>query len=248
MTGSVRTDMAGGHLTVTLARPETSNALSADMVETLIETFADPGDCRSCVITAEGRNFCAGFDLSDLDDLSDGDLLLRLVRIETLLQAVHHAPFPVMALAQGHVVGAGADLFAACWRRVAAPDARLRMPGWNFGIALGTGRLARLVGEGNARDMLIDTRGVNAEEALGLGLASAIVPLEDWPENARAFRERSVKLEAGAVADMLGITVHDSRVRDMAELVRTASTPGLKARISAYRDRVARERSGRRPG
>jgi enoyl-CoA hydratase/carnithine racemase len=56
---------------------------------------------RSCTIQGEGRNFCAGFDLSDIAELSDGDLLHRFLRIETLLQSVHHAPFPVMPLARG---------------------------------------------------------------------------------------------------------------------------------------------------
>ena len=68
------------------------------------------------------------------------------MRIETLLQAVHHAPFAVAAFAQGQAVGAGADLFAVSWRCVAVLDARFRMFGWNFELVLGTRRLLRLIG------------------------------------------------------------------------------------------------------
>jgi len=139
-----------------------ANALSPDLVEALLNEITTATDIRLCVIKAEGRNFCAGFDLSDIDGLSDGDLLLRFTRIETLLQAVHHAPFPVIAFAQGHVIGAGADLFAACWQRIAAPNAKFRFPGWQFELALGTRRLTRLVGTDNARDLLIDTKTILA--------------------------------------------------------------------------------------
>ena len=74
-------------LTLTLDRPGNANALSPDLVEALIETLAAARDVRLCVLRGEGKHFCAGFDLSDLEDLSDGDLLWRFLRIETLLQA-----------------------------------------------------------------------------------------------------------------------------------------------------------------
>ena len=68
------------------------------MVETLIDVLSDLRDVRSCTIEGEGRNFCAGFDLSEIDALSDGDLLHRFLRVETMLQMVHHASIPIMVL------------------------------------------------------------------------------------------------------------------------------------------------------
>lgn len=224
-----------GHLSITLQRPKSANALSPAMVEALIQTLTQTSDVRSCTIRGEGRNFCAGFDLSDLESLSDGDLLLRLVRIETLLQRVNHAPFPVMALAQGHVIGAGADLFAACWQRIAAPDCRFKMPGWNFEIALGTRRLTKLVGADAARDLLIDTSTATAQRADNIGLATAIADPEDWPERIEQFKQRATALTPSAVAAMLSLTATDSRQADMAALIESASQPGLKLRIQKYR-------------
>lgn len=122
-------------LELTLNRPGSANALNPELTEAVIEAITQARDIRLCVIRGAGRHFCAGFDLAGLEDSSDGDLLWRLLRIETLLQAVHHAPFAVLALGQGQIVGAGADLFTACWRRAAAADARFRMPGWNFELA-----------------------------------------------------------------------------------------------------------------
>jgi enoyl-CoA hydratase/carnithine racemase len=226
-----------GLLQLTLNRPDSANALNPELTEALIDAITRARQVRLCVVRGAGRHFCAGFDLSDLEKSSDGDLLWRFLRIETLLQAVHHAPFPVVAFGQGQLVGAGADLFAACWRRVAAPDARFRMPGWNFELALGTRRLANLIGTDAARDLLIDTKPLSAEESLACGLATDLAPREQWPALADGLNRRATALSPLAVQHMLGLTIDDSRSRDMAAIVATAGRPGLKDRIIAYRDR-----------
>lgn len=227
-----------GVLQLTLNRPDNANALSPGLTEALIRAVTQSQDIRLCTLRGAGRHFCSGFDLAGLEDLSDGDLLLRFLRIETLLQAVYHAPFPVVALGHGQVVGAGADLFAACWRRVAAPDARFRMPGWNFELALGTRRLTHLIGQDAARDLLIDTKVLSAEASLACGLATDLARQEEWPTLVDGLKQRATALSPGAIKHMLNLTASDSRNDDFAAIVKTAGRPGLKDRIIAYRDRV----------
>jgi enoyl-CoA hydratase/carnithine racemase len=212
-----------GIMTLTLNRPESANALSPELTETLIETLTSAKDVQLAVIRGAGRHFCAGFDLSFL-------------RIEILLQTVHHSPFAVVALAQGQAVGAGADLFAACWRRVAAPGLKLRMPGWNFELALGTRRLTHLIGTDAARDLLIDTRTLSAEECLARGLASDLAAAEQWPALVEDLQQRAGSLSPRALANMLELTAGDTRDADIAAVVRSAARPGLKDRILAYRE------------
>ena len=234
----LRVEQQGEVLSLTLNRPDSANALSPALVEALIDALSAAQDVRLCVLRGEGRHFCAGFDLSDLEELSDGDLLWRFLRIETLLQSVHHAPFAMMALAQGQVVGAGADLFAACWRRVAAPNAKFRMPGWNFELALGTRRLTRLIGQDAARDLLIDTKIASAQNALDFGLASDMAEAEAWPALVEASYQRASVLPPRALRDMLELTTADTRNEDTAAIVATAGRPGLKDRIAAYREKA----------
>lgn len=242
--GPLTIERDGDVLGLTLDRPGNANALSPDLVEALIEVLSEPRDIRLCVLRGTGRHFCAGFDLSEIETLSDGDLLWRFLRIETLLQMVHHAPFPIMALAQGQAVGAGADLFAACWHRIAAPDARFRMPGWNFELALGTRRLANLIGSAAARDMLIDTRTVLTTEAREIGLATDVVDPAAWPGAVDAMRRRTAVLPPAAMREMLALTIRDTRSEDMAALVATAARPGLRDRVAAYRERML-EKAGK---
>lgn len=240
---ALRIEQTEGRLSLTLNQPESANALSPALVEGLIGVLSDAEDVRLCVLRGEGKHFCAGFYLSDLEDLSDGDLLWRILRIECLLQMVHHAPFPIIALAHGQVVGAGADLFAACWRRVAAPNAKFRMPGWNFELALGTRRLARLIGQDAARDLLIDTKVLPAADALTCGLATDLAEPEDWAALVDASFRRAGALPPRALRDMLALTATDTRDADIAAIVATAGRPGLKDRIVAYRKQVAARKS-----
>ena len=139
---------------VTLNRPGAGNALSADLVAALDAVLdkAASRPPRGLVLRGDGRHFCTGFDLAQLDEESDDTLLARFCRIELILQKVHRAPFPTLAIAHGRTVGAGADLFAACTHRLAAAGTQLSFPGASgFGLVLGTRRLAHRVGAERAR-------------------------------------------------------------------------------------------------
>lgn len=233
-------------LTLTLNRQESANALGPDLVEGMIDVLGTSQDIRLCVIRGEGKHFCAGFDLADIERLSDGDLLWRFLRIEHLLQLVNYAPFLTMAVVQGQVVGAGADLCAACHHRIATADARFRMPGWNFELALGTRRLTRLIGRDSARDMLVDTKQVSADEALRMNLVTGIAEQGQWDELVAQELQRARLLPQDALKQMLALTDTDTRAEDFAAIVQTAGRPGLKDRVNAYRERVAAERKRRR--
>lgn len=228
-----------GVLTLTLARPARGNALAPDLVEALLaQVQAAPADAtvHTLVLRAEGRHFCTGLDLSDLASSGDADWLQRLVRIETLLDALWRCPLATVAVAQGRAWGAGADLFAACEQRVAQADAHFRFPGAQFGIVLGTRRLAVRVGNGLARQLVVQGGQLHASEAVAAGLATAMAadaviraPVVD-AVTAAAVRAAS-RNEAASAADA-----------DLAALVRSAATPGLKARIEAYRTRQLAQR------
>ena len=129
------------HVTrLTLNRAQKANALSASLVEALLDAveYAATDGTRLLILEGAGAHFCAGFDFTDVQAQSEGDLVLRFIRIETLLQALYHAPFETLALAHGRVFGAGADIVASCSQRIATPDTSFRMPGLRFGVVLGT--------------------------------------------------------------------------------------------------------------
>ena len=164
-----------------LNRPDRLNAVNAAMIEGLIDglTAAIERGSNLVVFAGEGRAFSAGFDLSGLDQQSDADLLYRFVRVEQLLQMIYQLPMTSVALVQGRCFGAAADIVASCRKRIAAPDASFRMPGLQFGIVLGTRRLARLIGADAAFDLLETSLIFTADDALGM----AFYPISNQPKN-----------------------------------------------------------------
>ena len=222
-------DHQAGVTLLRLQRPERGNALGPMLVEGLIsaasEAFAN-ASVHTLVLQGEGRHFCTGFDLSDLATLSDADLLLRLVRIETLLAMLWHAPIRTVAQAKGRTWGAGADLLVACEQRLVGSDTTLRFPGAQFGLVLGTRRLAERIGADAARALVLEGGELDATQALALGLASritdslALAPLRTSGDTGRAVRAASRS---------------DLRDADLAALVRSAAVPGLQQRITQYR-------------
>ena len=239
-------DTRDGIATLTLDRADRGNALSAALVEALIEAVARAVDDRSVhtlALTAAGAHFCTGFDLSGLDACSDGDLLLRIVRIEALLASLWHAPVRTVAIAQGRTWGAGADLFAACDLRLAAPGATFRFPGAGFGLVLGTRRLSERVGADLARRWVIEAEQIDAATAVDAGLASKLLHLPSAASAAGpTWRDclAAPPVDRDTARQIRRATRVDRRDEDLAALVRSAAAPGLKARISAYRDAARR--------
>jgi enoyl-CoA hydratase len=228
-----------GHVTrLTLNRPAKANALSASLVEALINAveYAETDGTRLLIFEGNGSHFCAGFDFTAYHEANEGELVLRLIRIEHLLQRVYHAPFATLALAHGKIFGAGADLVCVCGARIAAPGTTFRMPGLRFGLVLGTRRLAHRVGADAARDILQTSRTFDAESALKLGFVTRIAAQGDWPALTEAARETSSALTLPALARLHEQTVIDTRDADMAALAQSASVPGLKERIRIFRE------------
>lgn len=250
---------------ITLARPGRGNALSGDLVEALLghltRCVTDPL-MHTVAFVGAGKHFCTGFDLEQLEQTTDAELLHRLIRIETLLDAVWRAPVRTVAIAQGRVLGAGADLWVACDQRVLAPEATVRFPGAGFGIVLGTRRLGLRVGAERALQWTSAGTSVDSTLALQSGLATSVAatapPSSGSGEagshalapHGEPYTWRLALLAPPPSVDRAtyaalkaasrggdGFGASTDSDHDLAALVRSAARPGLKTRLLAYRDR-----------
>ena len=172
-----------GHVgLLTIERPERRNALTGDMCDEMCAHLEASHAQRAIVITGAGSAFCAGADLlsrfdpeGDVEAAHGGDTFRPA--FERALDAIVDHPAPVIAAINGPAMGAGMQIAVACDLRVAAPGARLAIPGGKLGIHLSATniwRLATLVGQGAARDFLLAGRMVSAEEAVHLGLVQRL--------------------------------------------------------------------------
>jgi enoyl-CoA hydratase len=168
----------------TIDRPDRRNALNAELAEELRAHLGGEGSqgLRAVVVTGEGKAFCAGADLARrFDDVATGDGASTdsfRPAFERLLDAIVDHPAPVIAAINGHALGAGLQLAVACDLRVVQPGAQLGIPASKLGVLLSAAnitRLAVLVGQATARDLLFTGRSVDADEALRVGLVHQVV-------------------------------------------------------------------------
>lgn len=229
-----------------LERPDRGNALSTELVRGVADALAQAcarADVHTLLLHGAGRHFCTGFDLARLPDETDASLLARFVEIELLLDALWRAPVRTVALAHGALVGAGADLFAACDVRLLHPDAWLRFPGAGFGIVLGSRRLACRVGASRALRWVAEATRISATEALTTGLATAVTKAVNEVHDVDTLALRDDPGVRPEILAALRAAIDSGAAdADLAALVRSAAKPGLKARIELYLTRTAAQR------
>jgi enoyl-CoA hydratase/carnithine racemase len=225
---------------ISLNRPKVGNALGPSMVDELdraVDRAHDAG-ARMIVFEGAGKHMCTGFDLSELDKCSDGDILLRFVCIEHLLQKIYASPVVTAAIGSGRVCGAGADIFAACDRRIGLPDASFAFPGSGFGLILGTRRLAARIGRETARRILLEGAELPVETAAEIGLVTDRCSVADVEDLLARMAVTAARLDPITVAALHTKTISRDDDADLAALVNSASRPNLKERIEAYRQRA----------
>ena len=134
---------------------------------------------RAIVVTGTGdRAFCAGADLKERQGMSLEDVRVQVGLYRSELGVLDRSPKPVVAAINGVALGGGLELAMVCDMRIAVASAKLGLPETSLGIipgAGGTQRLARIVGEGRATEMVCLGRRLSAEEALHWGLLNRVV-------------------------------------------------------------------------
>lgn len=225
---------AGAVAHICLNRPRSANSLNAEMVEALLAGLQQcmDGGAELIVLRGHGSTLCGGFDLRGLDSESDASLAYRFLRLETLLQKIHYAPCQTLVYAHGPVMGAGADLMAACRLRLAAPGASFRFPGIRFGILLGTNRLASLIGD-RAYRVVVEQQRITAEEAMELGLVHQVMDEGELDEAIARQYESLMRIPPEARARLFQRDLRQADV-DMGILAATVAEPGLKNRMREY--------------
>lgn len=200
-TRSFSLDIGRGVAEITLDRPERLNALTFEVYEELAATLrALDGDARvrAVVLTGRGRGFCSGGDVEGIIAelfARDARGLLEFTRVTgALIRSIREVRRPVIAAVNGVAVGAGAVVAAACDLRIAAESARfgyifpkVGLCGADMGAAY---LLPRIVGLGNASELLFFGDLVNATEALRMGLVNRVVPDAEVLPLARQWAER----------------------------------------------------------
>jgi enoyl-CoA hydratase len=185
---------------VTINRPEALNALNVETLTELRDRLLDLSNDRNArvvVLTGAGEKaFIAGADIKYMSGLGSSDAKGWGALGHDAARLLETMAKPTIAAINGFALGGGCELALACDIRYASSRAKVGQPEINLGIVPGWGgtqRLARVCGIGVAKDLILTGRNVDADEALRIGLVSAIADpvLDRALETAHALAAKS---------------------------------------------------------
>jgi enoyl-CoA hydratase len=222
--------------TIVIDRPACRNAVdrpTADALCAALRHFEANDAWRVAVLTGAGGTFCAGADLTALqDDARRNELHADGSGLGPMGPTRMMFTKPVIAAIAGHAVAGGLELAAMCDLRVVEEDAVLGVFCRRVGIPLidgGTIRLPRLIGQSRALDLILTGRAIGADEALAFGLANRVVPKG-------AARAAAEQLAAGLAAFPQAALLADRRsvyenssLDNLAEALRREGAGGYHA-------------------
>lgn len=181
--GTVRWERRGTTAVITVDRPHARNAMTWAMYEALGSALdaidADP-EVRVAVLRGAGGSFVAGTDIAQFADFTTGDDGVAYERrLDSALDRLQQLTVPTLAVIEGHAVGGGLAIAAACDARLATPDARFAMPiARTVGNCLSMANYARLVahlGPARTQQLILTAEPMLAPEALARAFVLEIV-------------------------------------------------------------------------
>lgn len=178
---ALRVEEHDDRVVLTLDRPEVRNAIDRDLVEELHAACARlEEEPRTALLVGAGDTFAAGADIGQLRERGRDDALRGIN--SRIFDRVRRLPMPVIGLVDGYALGGGAELAYACDFRIGTPRTRIGNPETGLGIMAAAGatwRLAELVGEPVAKEVLLAGRVLTADESLALHLLTEVVEPAD---------------------------------------------------------------------
>ena len=179
---------ANGIATVTFTRPERLNALSRETVAELhaiLDRLHTDDQCRVVILTGAGRGFCSGQDMvaaNERNQSGDTNVIERLhwqEQFSGIGRKMRAMPQIIIAAVNGPAVGAGMAIALAADIRIATPTASFHVGAVRIGLTAGESGISyllpRMIGMSRAFDILLAGRPIGSEEALKMGLVSAVV-------------------------------------------------------------------------
>ena len=194
-----------GVATVTMNRPEALNALSLqltlDLAAAIRQAVSD--DARAVILTGNGRAFCSGGDLREMQSMWEKEGRIEafledpLAALHDVILLIRETPIPFVAAVNGVCAGAGTNFALACDVVFAGDDAVFREAFVRIGLSPdcgGTFFLPRAVGEKIAAELFMTGDAVNAQRAVDIGMINRVVPAASLQDETKQF---ATKLAAG---------------------------------------------------
>jgi enoyl-CoA hydratase len=187
---------------ITLNRPHRLNAINADLLKDFKEQIniaTDDKEAVSVILEGAGRAFCSGEDLKETSAGKNYEAWIEEADgLQEIQRVIMRLGKPLIAAVKGYALGGGCEFAMSCDIRIAAQDAKFGFPETGVGMTVttaGTKLLSQIVGLGKAKELIFTGEFIDADEALRIGLANKVVPvdrlLDEALSLARKIGERS---------------------------------------------------------
>src|SRR5277367_2722058 len=193
--------------TITLARPEKRNAISAQMIQELLSALdeVEAGAGRVVITTGSGKAFCAGMDLDGLRAIATQSWAENIAdsrNMAKMFYRIYSFPKPVISAVNGAAIAGGCGIATLADFTLAVPETKFGYTEVKIGFipALVSVFLRRQIGEKRAIDLLLTGRIVDAKEAHTLGLVTEVVPAESLIARAREIAAQLIAASPSSIA------------------------------------------------
>lgn len=209
MSSTIIYQTVGAICYITLNRPQVFNALNLALVKDLtaaLKRAESESGVRVVVLKGSGKAWCAGGDLEELLELTEGGAEQRrtyLMEFKAMIDTVRHITKPVIASVHGACVGGGNELNIACDLTIASEKAKFGQAGPRVGSMPAFGvpqNLQILVGEKRSREITYLCRLYTAQEAEAMGWINKVVPPEKLDEETESWAEEITSKSPTAIA------------------------------------------------
>ncbi len=227
--------VADGVATITLNRPESRNALSAELINSLGDVIAETKSDRSVrvmVLTNAGNTFCAGADLK-----GDTTFEARYSLVDVFDQILD-SPIPVIGRIAGHCMGGGVGLAAACDISVVADDAKFGFTEVRIGVAPAVISVVCLpkLRRADANELFLSGERITAARAKEVGLINHVVPAAGLDDR---VAEVTAKVVAGGPKALAAAKLLIAQVPDMDRAAAFEMTGRLSRELFESEEAVA---------
>ncbi|PKR77383.1 2-(1,2-epoxy-1,2-dihydrophenyl)acetyl-CoA isomerase [Halalkalibacillus sediminis] len=194
-----------GVATITLNRPKAYNAFTKEMnyeITKALKSADKNKEVRCIVFTGEGKAFCSGQDLQDVDEDTNHAEFLR-TRYQPMLKQLKDTAKPIVAAVNGTAAGAGMSLALACDFRLMKSSAKFLSAFVGIGLVPDSGmmyHLPRLIGYAKAMEMIVLGKPMTATEAHDLGLVTEVVEENEWDEKVNEFTQNLASMPTKSIA------------------------------------------------
>ena len=217
---NIKKEVTDGCGIITVNRPEALNALNSETINALKEAFRhfySREEIGVVILTGEGHKaFIAGADIKEMAPLDTAGAVEFAHKGQDLTNFIDRFPKPVIAAVNGYALGGGCEIALACHFRIASENAKFGQPEVKLGIIPGWGgtqRLPRLVGRGNAIEMITTGEMISAQRAKEIGLVNHVVPSDELLPKSLELARAILKCGPTAVKIALDAIQHGVEMR-----------------------------------